>query len=67
MSNIMSLANQRRTYGDPSVPSDADIAKIITQNVDPTYKVSVVDPTGKVGKVNAAHLLSLIQDGGKIQ
>lgn len=67
ISNLKSLAEQRRNYGDKSAPTDIDLAKLISQNAEPTSKISVVSPDGKLGRVDAAHLIDLINAGGKIR
>lgn len=66
ISNMKSLAQQRRQYGDVGAPSDMDMAKLIAQHA-PTQMISVVDPQGKLGRVSAQHLPELIQAGGQIR
>lgn len=66
ISNLKSLATQRRSYGDTSAPSDMDLATTIAQS-SPTAMVSVISPDGKQGKVSALHLPDLIKSGGQIQ
>lgn len=67
ISNLKSLAQQRRDMGDPSAPSDLSLAQLITQHADPAQKVSVIDPKGNLGRVDAQHLPDLIQAGGQIR
>lgn len=67
ISNLKSLAQQRRSYGDPTAPSDMDLAGLISKNADPSTMVNVVDPMGRAGKVAAQHLPDLIQAGGQIK
>lgn len=67
ISNLKSLADQRRSYGDPNAPSDMDLAHLISQNASPQTMVNVMDPKGRLGKVSAAHLPDLIKDGGQIK
>ena len=67
ISNLKSLAQQRRTYGDPSAPSDMDLATLISQNADPSTMISVVDPQGRLGRVAPQHLTDLIQAGGQLR
>lgn len=67
ISNMKSLAEQRRQYGDPTAPSDMNLAQMISQNAAPTSMISVVDPQGKLARVPAVHLPDLIKAGGQIR
>lgn len=67
ISNLKSLAQQRRSYGDPTAPSEMDLAKIISQNSLPTTMVNIITPDGKFGKVSVGHLSDLVQSGGQIK
>lgn len=67
ISNMNSLLQQRRMYGDATAPSDLEFSKTISKNMDPNTQINVIDPVGKFGKVNAAHLSDLIRAGGKIR
>lgn len=67
ISNLKAVAQQRRQYGDLSAPSDMDLAKMISQNADPSTTVSVISPDGKLGRVSPLHLTDLIQAGGQIR
>lgn len=67
ISNLKSLAQQRRTYGDPTAPSDMDLATLVSKNADPSTTVSIVTPQGVLGRVSPQHLPSLIQDGGQLR
>jgi hypothetical protein len=67
ISNLKSLAQQRRQYGDPAAPSDMSLAQMIAQHASPDSMISVVDPQGNLGRVSAGHLPDLIQSGGQIR
>ena len=67
ISNLKSLAQQRRTYGDPNAPTDMDIARLVSQNAPQTSMISVVDPNGRLARIPAQHLPDLIQSGGQIR
>lgn len=64
--NMRSLAQQRRSYGDPTAPSDVDLGKMIAQS-SPTAMISVIDPQGKNAKIPAIHLPDLLQAGGQFK
>lgn len=67
VSNIKSLAAQRQQYGDRSVPTEIDLASLISQNADPTYEVHIIHPDGTLGTVKARSLLQAVSAGSKIQ
>jgi hypothetical protein len=67
ISNMVSLANQRRSYGDPMAPKQSDLAQMISQNADPTYEVHILHPDGTLGTVKARSLMGAVQAGSQIQ
>lgn len=67
ISNMVSLANQRRSYGDPSAPSHLSMAQMIAQYASPQAMISVVDPRGKLARIPPSNLVHLIQDGGQLR
>lgn len=67
ISNLKSLADQRRSYGEKNVPTDLELAQQISQYADPNTKISVTDPKGNLGRVDPGHLIDLIQSGGKLR
>lgn len=67
ISNLKSVAEQRRQYGDPTAPTDMDLANMIAKNADPSVKVSVVAPDGKLGRISPTHLPDLIRSGGQLR
>lgn len=67
ISNLKTLAQQRRQYGDPNAPTDLDLANLISQHASPDLKISVVDPKGQLGRVDPSHLVDLVKSGGQIR
>lgn len=67
ISNLKSLAAQRRDMGDPNAPSDLNLAQMIAQHADPATTISVINPQGVLGRVSPQHLPDLIQAGGQIR
>jgi hypothetical protein len=67
ISNMVSLANQRTSYGDRNAPTQLSMAQSIAQNADPTYEVHIAHPDGSLGTVKARSLLQAVQAGSRIQ
>jgi hypothetical protein len=67
ISNMVSLANQRRAYGDPQAPTHLSMAQLIAQNADPTYEVHIAHPDGSLGTIKARSLVPAVQAGATIQ
>lgn len=67
ISNVRALADQRRSYGEKNVPTDLDLAKQISQHASPGTKISVIDPQGRLGRVDPGHLVDLINSGGQLR
>lgn len=68
ISNMRSLAEQRRQSGDKSAPTDMDLAILIAQHAGPSHQmISIIDPKGNLGRVSADHLPALIRDGGQLR
>lgn len=67
ISNLKSLAEQRRSYGDPSAPTDMNLATLISQHADPMYEVHIMHPDGSLGTIKARSLLPAVQSGATIQ
>lgn len=67
ISNMKSLAEQRRQYGDSNAPTDAQMADMISKYADPSTTISVISPDGKLGRVSPSHLTDLISQGGQLR